>query len=84
MKVLRKLLWLWPTQQVSWFNEYKEEVVNRYKKINEMQNAIKNAGLNEDQGKNLHSLLQGYYKEWLMNTNAIKPITDLIKLIDQE
>ena len=64
--------------------EYKEEVVNRYKKINEMQNIIKNVGLNEDQGKNLHSLLQGYYKEWLMNTNAIKPITDLIKLIDQE
>jgi len=64
--------------------EYKEEVLNRYKKMNEMQNNIKNAGLNEEQSKNLHSLLQGYYKEWLMNTNAIKPITELIKLIDQE
>lgn len=65
-------------------SEYKDEIVNRYKKMSEMQAAIKNIGLNEDQSKNMHSLLQGYFKEWLMNTNSLKPITDLIKLIDQE
>lgn len=64
--------------------EYKEEIIIRFKKIQEMQNIVRNSNLNDEQSKNLHSLLQGYFKEWLMNTNSLKPITELIKLIDQE
>lgn len=41
MKVLRKLLWLWPTQQVSWFNEYKEEE-NRNKIIQTLSEEVLN------------------------------------------
>lgn len=65
-------------------NDYKEEVILRFKKFQDMQLNIKTANLNEEQSKNMHSLLQGYFKEWLMNTNSLKPITELIKLIDQE
>ena len=32
----------------------------------------------------LHAAIQGYFREWFVNTNQYKPITDLVKIMDHE
>lgn len=32
----------------------------------------------------LHVAIQGYFREWFVQTPNYKPITDLVKIMDQE
>lgn len=32
----------------------------------------------------LHVAIQGYFREWFVQTSSYKPITDLVRIIDQE
>lgn len=56
----------------------------RYKLFSNLQAQIKQAYLKEEDAKLLQQAIQGNFREWLVNTGSIKPITDLVKLIDQE
>ena len=61
------------------------EVLNiRNNMFSEVQNQIKNGKLSHDQEKLLHVAIQGHFREWIVNTNQLKPIQDLVKMIDQE
>lgn len=56
-----------------------EKKLNNYLSIKSM---IKDIGLTEDQEKNLHICLQGYFREWLANTGTYKEMDDIVKMID--
>jgi hypothetical protein len=32
----------------------------------------------------LHVAIQGYFREWFVQSNQYKPITELVRMIDQE
>ena len=49
-----------------------------------VQQKIKKAGLTSDQEKQLHVAIQGYFREWFVQTQQYKSITDMVKMIDQE
>ena len=65
-------------------SDYKEEIIARYRKMADFKNLVKSSNLNEEQQKMLYAGVQGHFREWLVNENAIRPISDLIKMIDQE
>ncbi len=50
----------------------------------EMQAAIKGAKLTPEQQTQLHNAIQGYFREWVVSSNQLRPITDLVKMIDNE
>jgi len=45
---------------------------------------IKKSNLTSDQEKQLHVAIQGYFREWFVQTSQFKSITDMLKMIDQE
>ena len=47
-----------------------------------IQQKIKKAGLTSDQEKQLHVAIQGYFREWIVQTQQYKSITDMVKMID--
>ncbi|EGR33620.1 tubulin-specific chaperone c, putative [Ichthyophthirius multifiliis] len=65
-------------------NEYREHIIQRFQKYQELQNNIINCGLNENQQKLLQDAIQGYFREWMVQTGQIKPISDLVKMINQD
>ncbi len=62
--------------------EYVEVINERNNVINKMKNMIKDANLQEEQEKALHVAIQGYFREWLMQSGNIKPMTEIVKMID--
>ena len=61
------------------------EVLNQRNAAFEMaQAAIKAAKLTPEQEKQLRIAIQGYFREWVVSTNQIKGISDLVKMIDNE
>lgn len=64
--------------------EYIDVMQFRLEQFMEIQAKIKSAKLTSDQEKMLHVAIQGYFREWFCNTGLNKPITDLVRMIDQE
>ena len=62
---------------------YLEVIQKRYNNYANIQKMIKEAGFQESQEKAFHIALQGYYKEWLVNSGNFKPMNDLVKMIDE-
>ena len=62
---------------------YLEVIQKRYNNYLEIQKMIKEAGFQESQEKAFHIALQGYFKEWLVNSGNFKPMNDLVKMIDE-
>lgn len=61
------------------------EILNmRHAAFMEAQAAIKAAKLTPEQEKQLQAALQGHFREWVVSTSQIKPITDLVRMIDNE
>ena len=56
----------------------------RNAKFVEVQQKIKAAGLTSEQEKMLHVAIQGYFREWFVQTAQYKQITDLVKIMDHE
>jgi len=50
----------------------------------DIQKQIKSKNLTSEQEKMLHVAIQGYFREWFVQTSSYKPITDLVRIIDQE
>ena len=64
--------------------EYNEVLAIRAEHFKEIQNKIRVAQLTADQEKMLHVAIQGYFREWFVQSSAYKPITELVRMIDQE
>ena len=62
---------------------YLEVIQKRYNNYLNIQKMIKEAGFQESQEKAFHIALQGYFKEWLVNSGNFKPMNDLVKMIDE-
>ena len=62
---------------------YLEIIQKRYSNYQNIQKMIKEAGFQESQEKAFHIALQGYFKEWLVNSGNFKPMNDLVKMIDE-
>ena len=62
---------------------YLEIIQKRYNNYINIQKMIKDAGFQESQEKAFHIALQGYFKEWLINSGNFKPMNDLVKMIDE-
>ena len=65
-------------------SEYVKMMELRQAKFAEIQAKIKAANLTHDQEKMLHVAIQGYFREWFCQSKEYKPITDLVKIMDQE
>ena len=64
--------------------EFTKMMTLRTEKFAELQRKIKAQNLTLDQEKMLHVAIQGYFREWFTQTAQYKPITDLVRVIDQE
>ncbi|CDW72648.1 tubulin binding cofactor c domain-containing protein [Stylonychia lemnae] len=64
--------------------EYLEVLSIRMEHFKDIQNKIKGAQLTQDQEKMLHVAIQGWFREWFCQSAQYKPITELVKMIDQE
>jgi hypothetical protein len=56
----------------------------RMARFADIRNQIKAKNLSSEQEKMLHVAIQGYFREWFTQTSSYKPITDLVRIIDQE
>jgi hypothetical protein len=65
-------------------SEYLEVLNIRNNIFSELQNTIKISKLSHDQEKMLHAAIQGHFREWVVNTSQLKPVTELVKMIDQD
>lgn len=45
---------------------------------------ISKSSLNSDMTKNLHSALQGHFREWLVYKGYTKNLNDLVKMMDKK
>mmetsp|Transcript_2000 Transcript_2000/g.3545 ORF Transcript_2000/g.3545 Transcript_2000/m.3545 type:complete len:91 (-) Transcript_2000:27-299(-) len=59
--------------------EYSDVLEQRVQNFQKVQQKIKGAGLNSEQEKQLHVAIQGYFREWFVQTNQYKSVTDLVK-----
>lgn len=64
--------------------EFNQMLQLRTEKFIEVQQKIKAAGLTKEQEKMLHVAIQGYFREWFVQSSQYKQITDLVKIMDQE
>ena len=64
--------------------EFTQMMELRNAKFVEVQQKIKAAGLTSEQEKMLHVAIQGYFREWFVQTAQYKQITDLVKIMDHE
>lgn len=62
---------------------YIETIENRHKMYIKIKEMIKEAGFQENQEKAFHVALQGYFREWLVSSGNYKPMSDLVKMIDE-
>lgn len=62
--------------------EYLEILKEKEFLMSKIKSMIKDANLLEEQEKALHVALQGYFREWLVNSGNIKPMTEIVKMID--
>jgi hypothetical protein len=62
--------------------EYVETYRDRQINMNKIKQMIKESKLYEEQEKALHVAVQGYFREWLVNSGNIKPLTEIVKMID--
>jgi hypothetical protein len=62
--------------------DYVEVYTERNNNMNKIKQIIKDAKLFEEQEKALHVAVQGYFREWLVSSGNIKPLTEIVKMID--
>ena len=62
--------------------EYKEQLQLRLINFGKVQQKIKNANISSEKEKQLHVAIQGYFREWFVQSNKYKEITDMVKMID--
>ena len=62
--------------------EYLNEYLTKIEVFKSVQLMIKNANLDASQEKALHVAIQGFFKKWLENTNSIKNVQEILKLLD--
>lgn len=62
--------------------EYLKEYIAKLDVFKNIQKLIKEAELDQNQEKVLHVAIQGHFKEWLINTNNVKNISDIVKVMD--
>eukprot|EP00347_Sterkiella_histriomuscorum_P018435 403345520 len=64
--------------------EYQDVLQIRLEHFKEIQSKIKGAQLTQEQEKYLHAAIQGQFREWFVQSSSYKPITELVRMIDQE
>lgn len=62
--------------------EYLDVIRERELVLLKVKSMIKDANLQEEQEKALHVAIQGYFREWLVSSGNIKPLTEIVKMID--
>jgi len=62
---------------------YLEILNERATAMNELMKLIKDAKLTPEQQAQLHNAVQGYFREWVVTSNNVKPIEGLVKMIDE-
>ena len=61
---------------------YIEAIEKKYETYNKIKNMIKNSGLSEEEEKNFHRAIQGYFREWLVTSGNFKTMNNIVKMID--
>ena len=61
---------------------YIEAIEKKYDTYNKIKNMIKNSGLSEEEEKNFHRAIQGYFREWLVTSGNFKTMNNIVKMID--
>lgn len=56
----------------------------RMARFADIQKQIKSKNLTSEQEKMMHVAIQGYFREWFVQTANYKHITDLVKIMEQE
>lgn len=64
--------------------EYIVELDSRNKYYGNLKAKIGKSNLNNDMMKNLHSALQGNFREWLISKGYTKNLNDLVKMMDKK
>jgi hypothetical protein len=64
--------------------EYVAELDNRNKFYGNIKGKITKSNLSNDMMKNLHSALQGNFREWLISKGYTKNLNDLVKMMDKK
>lgn len=62
--------------------DYVDVIKERENNFSNVKNLISKAELGEEQEKALHVAIQGYFREWLVNSGNIKSMTEIVKMID--
>ena len=61
---------------------YIDAIEKKYDTYNKIKNMIKNSGLSEEEEKNFHRAIQGYFREWLVTSGNFKTMNNIVKMID--
>jgi hypothetical protein len=64
--------------------EYVAELDARNKFYGNLKAKVSKSGLGNDAMKNLHSALQGHFREWLISKGYTKNLNDLVKMMDKK
>nr|BAK03062.1 predicted protein [Hordeum vulgare subsp. vulgare] len=64
--------------------EYVAELDARNKFYGSIKTKIGKSNLSPDMMKNLHSALQGNFREWLISKGYTKNLNDLVKMMDKK
>jgi hypothetical protein len=64
--------------------EYVAELDTRNKYYGNIKSKIAKSSLSNDMLKNLHSALQGNFREWLISKGYTKNLNDLVKMMDKK
>lgn len=59
--------------------DYQEVLDHRVAAFGKLMQKIKGAGLNPEQEKQLHVAIQGYFREWFVQSSQFKSISDILK-----
>lgn len=65
-------------------NAYRDQIKRRFLALRDFSADIKNMKLGEEQEKLLHFAIQAQFKDWLTNSGSIKPVLDMLKVLDKE
>jgi TBCC domain-containing protein 1 len=64
-------------------NVYRDQIKQRFKSFADLQNDIKSMNYTEEEQKMLQFAIQSSFKDWFVS-NAIKPVLEMVKMIDKD
>ena len=78
-----------PEQEIALYpllcpNTFRDELKRRHNRYKDIQDDVKQIGVDAEGQKLLHFCIQSYFKEWLVHTGSLKPILEMTKMITKD